>query len=82
MKNKILSCIISVCLLMSLPVNVLAFPKDIDDIPMKKIMTEESVVGEFSSGRVKSAYRLLKYIGVIDEEDVSPEEDESPEVQE
>jgi len=74
MKNKILSRIISVCLLMSLPINVLAFPKDVDDIPMKKMMTDENVVGEFSSGNVKSAFRLLKYIGATDEEESTFEE--------
>ena len=74
MKSKILSCIISACLLTSLSVNVLAFPKDVDDIPMKKMTSDEIAVGEFSSENVKSAYKLLKYIGAIDEEESTFEE--------
>ena len=53
-----------------------AFPSILDDVPEKQILTTETSSGEFSDVNVKRAFRLLNYIGVINEEEKDFVEDE------
>lgn len=70
-KNRILSGIVA---FLMLPQAVLAFPADLDDVPIKDISTEESTAGTYSEEKVYQAFKLLKYIGTITDEETEFEE--------
>lgn len=73
-KNRILSGILA----LSMPVQaVFAFPADLDDVPIKEISKEESTEGVFSEDSTLKAFKLLKYIGAIGEEEAEFEENET-----
>jgi len=76
MKNinrKIISGILSVLML---PQIGLAFPSDLDDVPIKDISDEISTAGVYSNEKVHETFKILKHIGTIPEEESEFEEDE------
>ena len=73
LKNRILSGVVA---LLMIPQIGLAFPADLDDVPIKDISTEESTAGMYSSEKVHEAFKILKYIGTISEEESEFEENE------
>lgn len=64
---KICVLMIAIMLFASLPINSLAFPTDLDNVPFEEVTDENSTKGEFSERNVLRAFRLLKYIGAISE---------------
>lgn len=73
LKNRIIS---GIAVLLMLPQIGFAFPSDLDDVPIKDISTTESTAGMYSSERVHEAFKILKYINAIPEEEAEFEEDE------
>ena len=53
-----------------------AFPSILDDVPEKQILTTQTTAGSFSDENVKRAFKLLNYVGVINEDAKDFMEDE------
>ena len=66
-KKSLIAGIMSVVTAISLSGSAFAFLDDVDDVPVKDIMAEESTAGEFSGDNIIAAYKLLNYIDCITE---------------
>lgn len=76
-KNRIAVALVAAILTITIfSQTCFAFPSILDDVPEKQILTTETKLGKFSDNDVKRAFKLLKYIGIIAEDEEKFNEDE------